>query len=907
MASADEPVQTVTSGPERAVKGVPNGESSAAGSQQAEGKGSRSASRTSRSNDSTDGKKGRGKGRKGKGNEKDAQAEQSQEEEKEKEVPKPILSEAPPPAINIWMQRKEQHAAKAKPTPSPSSTANPTLDNDSKKSGHAGEGDVQASASNGVNGDKPHRRGDQGPRRSGPRGNRSGEKDDKSTGALSPTVDQLSWPAPKDAAALDAQKENTQEKTERSGREGQDEAGLTQKRSWKKMEMEHTVVFNTPLPTRGGKSRGSVRGGREQGSARGAHGSAPNGANASASASNNEKSAPVNGSAAPKSAAPRSREGSIPSRGSQQAPSYVSKRVSADAASSKDQQTASPSTAAESTRDSGPEAQVAPSKKATVQREGQGDAATANAEPTPAMLRTHQHERNHVSHHKDGSHSGAPYRSNRGRDSGYRGRGGHNGPAGAHSQQSHFPSNGQYSHSQASFPSRSHGSGQSPPAYNGQYSAPHGQQSRGRSNKWTGAQGARGNGTGPTYPPRTPQTNDYPVQPFAQYYTPSYDPQTIAVIKQQLEYYFSVDNLCKDIYLRKHMDGSGWVHLNFIAGFKRMIAISNGDLEIIRVACSESDQIEFIRGDEDQIERVRNRHKYQNFVLPEQDRDPEFQNNGPKTFTYPQVAVPMTYVPVFEHPYPVYPVAYQNGIHYDAVNGVDVNGHHAADSRLSAGVAEYAPPQSPLTLESLVNFTDAQVENMSIIIYENKDDSASSDTPGVAGYVSNDSTSSQANGVSSAHPPAQSAGGEAPDAADNAWFQFKGVTWFEGNGPVAGNAKHLISKPYSEIRSAAIEQRSSAQPGETPADMRRLYEFWSQMLPTSFNLDVYTQFKDLALEDASKETPTVFGLQSLLKFYNQLLVKQGTSELLPQDRALPSDLQQHYQQAIAIHAAHSTN
>jgi len=79
------------------------------------------------------------------------------------------------------------------------------------------------------------------------------------------------------------------------------------------------------------------------------------------------------------------------------------------------------------------------------------------------------------------------------------------------------------------------------------------------------------------------------------------------------------------------------------------------------------------------------------------------------------------------------------------------------------------------------------------------------------------------------------------------------------------------------------------------------------MLPTSFNLDVYTQFKDLALEDASKETPTVFGLQSLLKFYNQLLVKQGTSELLPQDRALPSDLQQHYQQAIAIHAAHSTN
>lgn len=43
-----------------------------------------------------------------------------------------------------------------------------------------------------------------------------------------------------------------------------------------------------------------------------------------------------------------------------------------------------------------------------------------------------------------------------------------------------------------------------------------------------------------------------------------------ACIKTQLEYYFSVENLCRDIYLRLNMNSEGWIDLSFIAGFNRV-------------------------------------------------------------------------------------------------------------------------------------------------------------------------------------------------------------------------------------------------------------------------------------------------------------------------------------------------
>lgn len=45
---------------------------------------------------------------------------------------------------------------------------------------------------------------------------------------------------------------------------------------------------------------------------------------------------------------------------------------------------------------------------------------------------------------------------------------------------------------------------------------------------------------------------------------------------KQLKYYFSVENLCKDIYLRKHMDCKGFILISFIGNFTRVRNLLNG-------------------------------------------------------------------------------------------------------------------------------------------------------------------------------------------------------------------------------------------------------------------------------------------------------------------------------------------
>merc|ERR1719238_317787 len=41
-------------------------------------------------------------------------------------------------------------------------------------------------------------------------------------------------------------------------------------------------------------------------------------------------------------------------------------------------------------------------------------------------------------------------------------------------------------------------------------------------------------------------------------------------VQQQVEYYFSAENLAKDLYLRQQMAAEGWVSIHVIAGFNRL-------------------------------------------------------------------------------------------------------------------------------------------------------------------------------------------------------------------------------------------------------------------------------------------------------------------------------------------------
>lgn len=341
---------------EQETKTRREGESTAADSQtRTEEKASRSVSRTSRPNDNNDGKKGR-KSRKPR--EKDTQSEKSQEEEKKDEAPKPVLLEAPPPAVNVWAQRIEaKQLTRTKPAASPAgaSASSETL---SKKSSESA--DIPVASTNGPNGEQTSKKPtdltqstDQARRRSAPRGTRATEKDEKPSAPLPPMADVSFWPEPKAAATTDEAIRKPQEKSEGGEKENQDDNGGP-KRKWKNLEINPTVVFNTPLPQRGGKPRTAARGGRDAVSTRTGHGNA---ANANGSAPTGERAAVVNGSSGPKAATSNAREGNPASRTNTQPPPAIphpTKRGSVDVGH-KDQRKASASASAEQGRESGPE------------------------------------------------------------------------------------------------------------------------------------------------------------------------------------------------------------------------------------------------------------------------------------------------------------------------------------------------------------------------------------------------------------------------------------------------------------------------------------------------------------------------------------------------------------------------
>lgn len=55
-------------------------------------------------------------------------------------------------------------------------------------------------------------------------------------------------------------------------------------------------------------------------------------------------------------------------------------------------------------------------------------------------------------------------------------------------------------------------------------------------------------------------------------------PQVMEAVQRQIDYYFSGENLCKDMFLRAKMDQDGWIPLTVVANFNRYCSFLIQDL-----------------------------------------------------------------------------------------------------------------------------------------------------------------------------------------------------------------------------------------------------------------------------------------------------------------------------------------
>lgn len=895
---------------------------SAAGSQsQGPSKAPGSSTVASQAGDAPDLRRPR-KGKKAKGSEKDDEQDKAKESLKVFEPPKVELSEAPIPAVNVWHQRKEERAA---------ATAKPAAAAPAKPAAAAAETPADAGKELGTKkptpspADEPSEPGNKAPstaanaraprksadatrvapanenvaRRNAPRGSRMQGKDERTSGSENPpsVQDAALWPSI-ELAAADEAKKKASEKPEQSEKPERPEDGAAakprQKKEWVAVPITPTYTYETQFThPKQPRTRGGGRGGRETGTGRGGH--VP-----PTSASPVEKDTTTPAGLPPKIVnevreRPRDTPVAVPHpRQTSQAPG-VPKRGGPESSTREPRKTPAVSANDKPKVEYG--ATPYPPKGEAPARGPRPEAG--NGEQPHIDRRRQSADRREPKSHDPAGDNGnnlpvRESRSERGRG-GYRGRGGANHSTGAHHQPSSFVPNGQ----------RYMGGGSaistqpfSPTANQYQPFSAHANgnrrvPARAQTGPSHSAQRLQNGGAGPGRMPSLPIPVSNPEFPPVQAYQPAYvnpgyggEDYILQGLKQQIEYYFSPDNLLRDIYLRARMDSQGYVLLKTIAQFKRVQQLAPR-YEFIQAACAQSQEVDYVIGD-DGVERLRSRRDMTPFIFDMQKRVDESRNNGPTGIVYQNLDRQPPYGNGFGHPmYTASPTAFHsdfhqnggehvhpmyaaNGVHF--AHGVVMGGDYASglryngESQLSANVPDFSPVshQRP-SLETFQRFQDADIPKLKVIL-----DGSSKSCAATNGTGPTPDEGSAAEHLRN--------GASAPATSSSETAE-------------ADRATQPDSASYADFHQKAIGQRQDAAPGETPQEMHNLYKFWLDLLSNTFNVKLYSEFRQLAIEDGTKQPANVAGLRYLLAFYEALFNSR---------RAYPEDFDAHYQQAKSI-------
>lgn len=513
-------------------------------------------------------------------------------EKSEKNTPPKELKAAPLPSVNIWQQRREAQDARSKTAPATPATSSKSTETQQESS----KANSKKKGADGVN-----------------EGAKSGKKTEGGK-ALPAVGDATAWPTPE--VALGEEKKKAQEKTDKSpvirphGKE-----------KWMPVNYVPTAVFNTPLPTAGGGGRGGrrpTRGGRDggRGAAHGAGAAGEKAASGQAAQGAAKQAAGERG----RTEANTGRAASLPAQArrsdSTEAPAEGRKAQAAERGRA-------PRGAEDATHSNGKQTN---GENARPQRDGKQfgknqearNSRAANLAVDPQMAARANERRA-----ESGSKSADPVgfhefnRERGGRSN--RGRGGYGGSFGGQNGQFNMPNNfgnpkfggfNERQRSQNGVPNGSQQGNRMPlrspslPASAGPYSAYYGNDMN--------MYGYQAVAPGPMS-----------AVPYQQYMEPF---SLMPMLSMQLEYYFSVDNLCKDMFLRRHMDGQGFVPLGVLANFKRVKSLTE-DFELLRHVSRGLRNVEYQVG-EDGLDRLRSREKWAQWVFPVDQRDPSAQHDG---------------------------------------------------------------------------------------------------------------------------------------------------------------------------------------------------------------------------------------------------------------------------------------
>ncbi|RMZ84301.1 hypothetical protein DV738_g528, partial [Chaetothyriales sp. CBS 135597] len=407
----------------------------------------------------------------------------------------------------------------------------------------------------------------------------------------------------------------------------------------------------------------------------------------------------------------------------------------------------------------------------------------------------------------------------------------------------------------------------------------------------------------------------------------------LSMVITQFEYYFSIDNLCKDMYLRKNMDSQGWVPLRVIANFKRIKALTeeNFPWEMMRFVASQVRNAEHLSMPDGE-DKIRSRENWRDFVLPIEDRFPAAQTDGPQLqpiHQTPQLFAPLSQevVPPVSPPIrsanaaaattspngsfdptplaPYAPISPLDGsAAVDRGFGIPLSPpEHAASPPPPVQAAARESPSAPRSqyprvfrdrptgqmvsptpnghhrqpsrsFTDEVTFPDEGIAGICILMREPSFDPARDDLPQLSRELTNESRTSASFQPA---PPAQRG------LADLSGPGLQGVVFGYSNAlPTAPEPSRFVYKDglQSEIPADKPGQYVLSYPQARESAFRNrelgladamstMYSFWSSFLVDNFNLGMYQEFKTTSLQDLSRGDDS--GIKHLMVYFDKAL------------------------------------